>query len=135
MAVLFIDLTKFKEVNDTHGHDVGDQLLVAVAHRLRQVVRDSDTVARRGGDEFVVILEDLGKATGQAEDYAASIAKKIRRALGVEYSFGDIRYQGSCSVGTKVFTGEGDPVQVLKEADMAMHAEQRGIRGIVVDRP
>jgi diguanylate cyclase (GGDEF)-like protein/PAS domain S-box-containing protein len=125
MAVLCLDLNGFKELNDAHGHDVGDQLLMAVAHRLRQVVRDSDSVARRGTDEFVVVLEDLGEATGQAEDYAASIAKKIRRALSSEYTFGDIRYRGSCCVGVKVFSGDGDPVQILKEADMAMHADQR----------
>jgi diguanylate cyclase (GGDEF)-like protein/PAS domain S-box-containing protein len=131
MAVLCLDLKDFKELNDAHGHDVGDQLLMAVAHRLRQVVRDSDSVARRGGSEFVVILEDLGKATAQAESCVASIARKIRRALSAEYAFGDLRYQGSCFLGVKVFVGEGNPVRILSEADMAMHADQRSASGTI----
>src|ERR1019366_7138655 len=78
VALLFLDLNKFKELNDAHGHDVGDQLLIEVAHRLRRVVRDRDSVARLGGDEFVVLLEGLGEAHDQAAEYAAAIADKIR---------------------------------------------------------
>lgn len=89
MAVLFLDLNKFKQLNDVHGHDVGNQLLIEVANRLKQQIRDSDTVARLGGDEFVVLLEGLGADTGRATEQVNSIADKIRTALREEYTLGD----------------------------------------------
>ena len=125
-AVLFLDLNRFKLLNDTHGHDVGDQLLIEVADRLLHVVRDSDTVARLGGDEFVVLLEGLGAECDQAVEYATSVADKIRTCLSAEYVLGSIRHKGSASVGVKVFLGdEGDPDQMLKDADTAMYESKK----------
>jgi diguanylate cyclase (GGDEF)-like protein/PAS domain S-box-containing protein len=126
LAVLFLDLNKFKQLNDTHGHDVGDQVLIEVARRLKQVIRDSDTIARLGGDEFVVVLEGLGAEPEQAADYTASVADKIRDTLRVEYILGSIRYQPSASIGIKLFIGdEGDPDQIVKEADEAMYEAKK----------
>lgn len=126
LAVLFVDLNRFKQLNDAHGHETGDQLLIEAARRLQQTVRDNDTVARFGGDEFVVLLEGLGTSYEQAAEHAASVADKIRRALGTEYRLGGLVHQGSASVGVRLFLGDdGDPDQLLKEADGLMYEEKK----------
>jgi diguanylate cyclase (GGDEF)-like protein/PAS domain S-box-containing protein len=128
LAVFFLDLNKFKQLNDTHGHDVGDQLLIEVAERLQKVVRVSDTVARLGGDEFVVVLDGLGADSDQAtEYYVTSIVDKIRSALDVEYHLGSIRHHSSASIGIKLFLGNeyADPDQVIREADEAMYEDKK----------
>lgn len=132
VAVMFLDLNNFKELNDTHGHDIGDQLLMDVAHRLQGAVRVSDTVARFGGDEFVVMLEGLGPEAEQARDYAAALADTLRDMLGQEYALGDIRHQCSASIGIKLFLGtDEDPDQILKDADTEMYrAKQRCGRAV-----
>lgn len=125
-ALLFLDLNRFKQLNDTHGHDVGDQLLMEVADRLRQTVRATDTVARLGGDEFVVLLENLAADSTIAGKYAAQTAEKIHQALAEDYVFGDIRHRGSASIGISVFLGdEGDPDQIIKDADNAMYQAKK----------
>ncbi|MBK6999238.1 MAG: diguanylate cyclase [Rhodoferax sp.] len=122
-AVLFLDLNKFKQLNDTHGHDVGDKLLVEVALRLQGVVRDCDTVARLGGDEFVVVLEGLG---AEATEHASAVTHKILEALSAEYVLGDVRHHGSASIGLKLFSGaDDDPDQIIKEADAAMYEAKK----------
>lgn len=128
LAVLFLDLNRFKQLNDAHGHDVGDQLLVEVAERLRRAVRDGDTVARLGGDEFVVLLEGLAKEWDQATAQATAIAENIEAALRVEYRLGSVIHQGSVSIGITVVRGQDlDPDQVIKDADAAMYeAKRRG---------
>lgn len=127
VAVLFLDLNKFKQLNDTYGHDVGDQLLVEVANRLRQQVRDCDTVARIGGDEFVVLLEGLDVNPETATEQANAIAAKIVDILSEEYLLGDIRHHGSASIGIKIFSGdEADPDKILKDADEAMYKAKKG---------
>ena len=126
-AALFLDLNKFKQLNDAYGHDVGDQLLVEVANRLWQQVRDCDTVARIGGDEFVVLLEGLDENLDKAIEQANAIADKVIAALSEEYLLGDIRYHGSASLGIKIFLGDQtDPDQILKEADEAMYKAKKG---------
>ncbi len=126
IAVLFLDLNKFKCLNDTYGHDIGDQLLHGVAERLQQAVRDSDTVARLGGDEFVILLEGLGPDPERAEKFADSVSAKITSALSAEFVFGTIHYQCSASIGCKLFIGdESDPELILREADAAMYAVKR----------
>jgi len=126
-AVLFLDLNKFKQLNDTHGHEVGDQLLVEVARRLNEITRDTDTVARLGGDEFVVLLEGLGPEATKAENYAKQAAEKIRQSLSEEYVLGEIRHRGSASTGITLFLGdEADPDQIIKDADAAMYEAKRG---------
>ncbi|PRC91751.1 diguanylate cyclase domain-containing protein [Solimicrobium silvestre] len=120
-AVLFLDLNKFKVLNDTHGHNAGDQLLIEVAKRLTHVVRESDTVARLGGDEFVVLLMELNSQFEQAQEYAEFVADKIHNVLNTEYVFGEIMHQGSASIGIKLFFNEDDPDTILKAADAAMY--------------
>jgi diguanylate cyclase (GGDEF)-like protein/PAS domain S-box-containing protein len=129
LAVLFLDLNKFKQLNDTYGHDVGDQLLVEVAGRLKLVVRDSDTVARLGGDEFVVVLEGLGGDPEQATEYTASVADKVRALLSTEYILGTLRYQSSVSIGIRMVLGDegGAPAQLIRAADEAMYEAKRTI--------
>ena len=127
VAVLFIDLDKFKELNDVHGHDVGDQLLIEVTNRLRREVRDIDTVARLGGDEFVVLLENLDADLNNATNQVSFVVEKIRSALSVEYVFGKIRHHGSASIGIKLFIGdEITSDQLLKAADIAMYEAKKG---------
>ena len=122
MAVLFLDLNKFKALNDTYGHDTGDLLLVEVARRLKHLVRETDMVARLGGDEFVILLEGLGTTEADAVMYAASVKQKVSEALAEDYFFGSIRHSGSASVGVKlVELDDSDPDQILKDADTAMY--------------
>ena len=125
-AILFLDLNKLKVLNDTHGHEAGDMLLIEVAKRLLHVVRDSDTVARFGGDEFVVLLEGGSAEKDQAAKHANSVADKIHEALSVEYILGDIRHQSSASIGIELFLGdERNPEQLLKEADATMYKAKK----------
>lgn len=132
-AALFIDLDRFKDLNDTQGHDVGDLLLVEVAQRLRQLLRQSDTAGRFGGDEFLVLLEGLGADAAQAARQAAAVAANIRAALSRVYRFGDVLYRGSASVGFALFPGTSDdPERVIKEADRAMYeAKRSGVIGAI----
>lgn len=125
-AVLFLDLNKFKQLNDTYGHEAGDQLLVEVARRLKEISRETDTVARLGGDEFVVLFESLGKDATQAAKFAEQASDKISRLLTEEYVLGDIRHQASASTGITLFLGdEVDPCQIIKDADTAMYEAKR----------
>jgi diguanylate cyclase (GGDEF)-like protein len=125
-ALLFLDLNKFKLLNDTHGHDIGDLLLIEVAHRLKQVTRGADMVARLGGDEFLVLLEGLGPDAGKAAEHADVSAEKVRQALSEEYVFDDIHHSGSASIGIKLFLGDAlDSDQIIKEADAAMYEAKR----------
>jgi diguanylate cyclase (GGDEF)-like protein/PAS domain S-box-containing protein len=123
VAVLFLDLDRFKQVNDTLGHAAGDDLLRDVARRLRRCVREGDTVCRLGGDEFVIILEGLN-----AGRYAAVVAEKVITALGEPFSAGSSSVFIGASVGIVTFPEtEGDPNTLLRCADIAMYqAKQRG---------
>jgi diguanylate cyclase (GGDEF)-like protein len=122
-AVIFIDLDRFKVINDTLGHPVGDQLLVEVARRLTASVRASDTVARLGGDEFVVVLPDSG---GLAE--VAQVARKILDAFVPTIGIGPHELHTSPSLGIAVYPADGaDPESLMKHADTAMyHAKSAG---------
>jgi len=121
-AILFLDLNKFKRLNDTHGHEIGDMLLRAVAERLLHVVRESDTVARLGGDEFVVLIEGLSDNLDLAAEYVDSVVSKIHLALSEEYILKDISHESSVSIGVELFLGdEHEPEQILKQADLAMY--------------
>lgn len=121
-AVLFVDLDNFKALNDSHGHDVGDLLLIEVAQRLRHCVRDEDTVSRLGGDEFVVILEDLSLELEHSLSQARTVVEKILQAINQPYVLQDIEHHNSSSIGISLFSGyeiAGD--ELLKRADMAMY--------------
>jgi diguanylate cyclase (GGDEF)-like protein/PAS domain S-box-containing protein len=127
IAVLFIDLDKFKHLNDTHGHDAGDLLLVEVARRLCSRVRESDVVARLGGDEFVVLLDGLGTDLAQAQLHVQTVVSKIQGSLDEAYVLGDITHHGSASIGVKLIMGgvDHDPDHILKDADVAMYAVKK----------
>lgn len=131
VAILFVDLDHFKAINDTHGHHVGDELLVAVAERLNGVLRSGDTLARLAGDEFVILCEDLADAA-QVEPIAA----RIDRALNVPFVLSGVEVETTASVGI-AFAGKGGdvPEQVLRDADIAMYQAKRkgGARHGVID--
>ena len=128
-ALLFLDLDNFKPLNDLHGHGVGDLLLIEVASRLKSCVREADTAARFGGDEFVVLLCDLSTDAHAATDQAASIAEKIRQSLSMPYWLsGSIEHRCTASIGVALFKGrEVDEKALIDAADDAMYqAKQQG---------
>jgi diguanylate cyclase (GGDEF)-like protein len=121
IAILFIDLDRFKDVNDIYGHRTGDELLVAVAHRLQGLLRPGDTVARMSGDEFVVLCEELDDT-----DRAEMLAQRIVTALNAPFATSTEVVSVSASVGI-AFSGPGEnvPDQVLNDADEAMYQAKR----------
>jgi diguanylate cyclase (GGDEF)-like protein/PAS domain S-box-containing protein len=123
MALMFLDLDKFKPVNDTLGHNVGDQLLKEVAQRLQDCIRESDTVARIGGDEFVVLLPNI-----EEEQDAVRVADKILQALKLPFELAGHTLQISSSIGIAVYPEHGeDDKQLSQNADTAMyHAKKNG---------
>ncbi len=121
-ALLFLDLDKFKHLNDTLGHEVGDQLLQQVAQRILSNVRAVDTVARIGGDEFVVLIADLSESLDDAKLHASMVGQKILTSLNEHYDLGPHRHTSTPSIGATLFTGaELSPADVLRQADMAMY--------------
>lgn len=121
-ALLFIDLDNFKTLNDTFGHDRGDELLRHVARRLSLCVRDGDTVARLGGDEFVVMLGDLGASVEEAASRARLVGEKILDRLGQPYTLGDQVQFSTPSIGVTVFIDNLFSVDdLLRQADLAMY--------------
>ncbi|MBT8081777.1 MAG: EAL domain-containing protein [Gammaproteobacteria bacterium] len=123
LATLFIDFDRFKSVNDTLGHDVGDALLVEVAERLRSNVRIGDFTARWGGDEFVVCLEDFGEATN-----AGAAAQKLLLVLTEKYVVGNSEVYATPSIGIALYPDSGDSAErMVRAADIAMYeAKKRG---------
>jgi diguanylate cyclase (GGDEF)-like protein/PAS domain S-box-containing protein len=118
LAVLIIDLDHFKEVNDTLGHDMGDVLLIEAAHRIRACVRESDTVARMGGDEFTVILSQLDGPGG-----VERVAQDIISALADPFILGEEKAFVSASIGITMFPADATEIEdLLKHADQAMYA-------------
>ena len=116
IALLFIDLDKFKEINDTYGHNIGDLLLKEVANRLRATVRQRDFIARLGGDEFAIIAEV------ESENDATKIAEKIVRTLADDYVLESKRVNVSASVGIAFYPVEGTTIDnFVKNADTAMY--------------
>ena len=117
LAILFIDLDHFKEVNDTLGHDSGDLLLIEAADRIRHCVRDSDTVARMGGDEFTVVLSELSGA-----ERLERILQKILGALSAAFQLGDEQVFISASIGITMYPADATEVESLfKNADQALY--------------
>lgn len=132
-ALLIIDLDNFKTLNDTLGHDVGDRLLMEVAHRLKHCVRESDTAARQGGDEFAVMLNDLGCDPAGAGVYAESVAEKIRAKLGQPYTLGGhLECFHTASIGVSLFCGQDKTIEaLLKQADIALYKSKEAGRNTV----
>ena len=131
-ALLFIDMDKFKMLNDTLGHDYGDLLLVEVAARARSCVREIDTVARFGGDEFVILIEEVDIDEGVASHKASQIAEKIRQALAQPYCLKSIEYSSSPSIGVSLYRGDEHTVdEVMKHSDLAMYQAKDSGRNTV----
>ncbi len=127
LAVLFIDLDRFKSVNDSLGHRVGDQLLHLVAERIRGALRETDTVAREGGDEFLVLLEDV-----QEPEQAGRVAEKILKRLNQPYQVQNTQLQCGASVGVSLYPMDGeDEDQLISHADAAMFDSKREGRNCV----
>jgi diguanylate cyclase (GGDEF)-like protein len=119
-AMLMVDLDRFKEVNDTLGHDVGDELLVQVSARVSKLLRKTDTVARIGGDEFAIVLSDV------TQEQAISISEKIGACLSREFFVANHKFNIGCSIGVAMFPEHGvDSSVLLKCADLAMYVAKR----------
>ncbi|MDD5300571.1 MAG: diguanylate cyclase [Gallionella sp.] len=140
-ALMFLDLDNFKPLNDTYGHGVGDLLLIEVAHRLISCVRETDTVARFGGDEFVVMLSELDEDKAESTAQAAIVAEKIRTTLAEPYLL-TFKHEGeaettvehhcAASIGVVLFIShDASPEDIIKWADMAMYQAKEGGRNAV----
>lgn len=131
-AILFLDLDDFKTLNDTKGHLVGDLLLIEVAKRLTASVREVDIVSRQGGDEFVVVLQNLSKNATEAARQAEYVAEKIRKALSEKYILDRYESRSTPSIGIILFQGKDPSVDVLlKHADTAMYQAKRAGRNTI----
>jgi diguanylate cyclase (GGDEF)-like protein len=122
--VLFLDLDDFKRVNDSLGHAAGDELLVAVAERLRQAMRTSDTVARLGGDEFAVLLPGSGEE-------AVARGQRLVEVLRAPFEVAGRAVRAAVSVGVAVGARGSDPETLLRHADIAMYAAKGAGKGTV----
>ncbi|MDP2902614.1 MAG: EAL domain-containing protein [Methylovulum sp.] len=145
-ALMFMDLDRFKILNDTQGHDMGDQLLIDVAKRINNSVREQDTVARLGGDEFVIILADLSDTAASAAVFAQRVGNKLLDALNQPYVLhrfdkpgyaSAVEHHSTASIGLTLFHGTRlNSEDLLKQADMAMYkAKQLGRNTLCVFDP
>lgn len=140
-ALMFLDMDNFKSLNDTHGHGIGDLLLIEATRRLKNCVRETDTVARFGGDEFVVMLSKLGADKGTAATLAQNIAEKIRAALSEPYQLTarregkpDTTIEHHCTVSIGIalfFDHEGNQDDIIKWADEAMYQAKESGRNAI----
>lgn len=125
-AVLFVDLDDFSNLNDTRGHEVGDQALIEVAGRLQACIPGKDNVARPSSDEFVVMIDNLAVDAGQATVQAGELAQRIREAIRVPMTVGGSEYQCTASIGISLFRkGATAADDVLKQADASMYQVKR----------
>ena len=136
-ALLFIDLDNFKSLNDSLGHHIGDLMLQETARRIVSCVREADTVARFGGDEFVVVLEDLGPVPEIAAARAKAVGEKILAAIGEPYVLDGRALDSTSSMGITIFGNSGETgSEVLRQADMSMYqAKAAGRNGMLFFAP
>ena len=139
-ALMFLDMDNFKPLNDAHGHDVGDLLLVEVAHRVNSIVRAMDTVARFGGDEFIVMLSELDADKTESATQARIVAEKILALLAKPYVLkfqregkaeNTVEHYCTSSIGVMVFDGEGSAEDFIKWADLAMYQAKEAGRNSI----
>lgn len=123
-GLLFLDLDGFKEINDTYGHAMGDEVLRATAASLREAVRDTDVVARLGGDEFVILLTKLRRADRDVQTVAASVEDELARPRLIN----GVRLRINCSVGWVLHDGAAGADEILRAADAQMYANKRARR-------
>jgi diguanylate cyclase (GGDEF)-like protein len=128
LAVMFVDLDRFKQINDQHGHAAGDRALVAVATRLTQVLRTGDMAARLGGDEFIVLIADVRSPTVIDE-----IASRIQIVMAQEMEFGDRQLAVGASIGVSEYPADGTSAEeLLVKADAAMYAAKASAQSACV---
>ena len=121
-ALMFIDVDNFKDINDTLGHDMGDVLLRQMAQRMGECIRAQDTLARQGGDEFVVMLVDLARQPEEAANEAQRVAQKLLSRLAEPYTLGERQHPGSVSIGVALVDAKNPSREELfKQADLAMY--------------
>ena len=131
-AILFMDLDNFKTINDTLGHDKGDDLLKQVAERAVSSLREGDMVARLGGDEFVVMLEDISSEESEASRLVMIVAEKLAESLSQPYMLGTQEYVCTSSIGITLFNGNRLELgELLKQADIAMYESKKAGRNTV----
>lgn len=125
-GIIFIDLDNFKEVNDTLGHDIGDALLVSVAKKLKEVVRDEDTVSRIGGDEFIILADNIGSTNNEARINIDVLAKKIQEGLNSIKYISGYKNISTPSIGVTLFNDSSVSVRdIIKQADTAMYVAKK----------
>jgi diguanylate cyclase (GGDEF)-like protein len=130
LAVLFIDIDKFKTINDSHGHDLGDQVLLMVANRLKSFLRDEDIVCRWGGDEFVCLLLEVNQ-----EADVTRLAEEMINQIGEPCDFNGIVLSIKASIGIAIYPADGDTADMLfKNADTAMYKAKGTERHVVLFR-
>ena len=128
-ALVFLDLDDFKGINDVHGHSVGDSLLMRVGHQLARSVRETDTVARFGGDEFVVLLTELGEDMGEAAAVVQVTVEHMMAQAGQDYAIGSAQLRCSISAGVVLFQGTAvDGEKLMQQADIALYKAKAGDR-------
>jgi diguanylate cyclase (GGDEF)-like protein/PAS domain S-box-containing protein len=132
LALLFVDLDRFKDINDSFGHAVGDKLLIEVSERLRRVVREGDTVARPGGDEFIVLLTDFSDP-----ESVNAVAVKLLNEFAAPYVLTDVQLHVNASIGVSLYPNDGDDIEtLLRNTDTAMYrAKERGGNGFQLYTP
>ncbi|WP_152017914.1 diguanylate cyclase domain-containing protein, partial [Aliarcobacter butzleri] len=125
-GLIFIDLDNFKAVNDTLGHDIGDVLLITVAKKIKQVIRDEDTVSRIGGDEFIVLIDNIGNNSIDAKKNITSLAEKIKETLNdITHIEGHVNIS-TPSIGITLFSDASVSVKdIIKQADTAMYSAKK----------
>jgi len=127
-ALIYIDLNGFKRINDSLGHYVGDELLIAVSHRLQDSIREIDTIARIGGDEFVVLIEGLKESEDEIKSEAINLSNRILNGLEHHFELSGGRYKISASIGISLINQtDEDAVEILKHADAAMYAAKKDL--------
>lgn len=132
-ALLYIDLDGFKVINDKNGHDAGDAILIEVAKRLNTIVRNEDIVSRVGGDEFVVVLGQLGTDEQLANNKALVVAERALKGLNKEINFKNTSLQISASIGLRLLAPQRISVEsAIKDADAAMYRAKRVGKGHIV---
>lgn len=128
-ALLLLDIDNFKTLNETQGYDIGNQLLKQVSQRLTECIAEGDTVARIGGDEFVVLLEDLGSKPDEAANEAEKIAEQILASLSSLYELTSHKHHSSVSIGITLFHNHDESMEeLLKQADIAMYQAKKAGR-------
>lgn len=132
-SLLFIDLDHFKQVNDTEGHDAGDECLMQVARRMQRCLREVDTLGRVGGDEFIAVITNLGEDVDSAPQHAETVARKLIAAVETPFVYNDNNYHLSASIGIALFHDHGQTTEeLMRQADAAMyevkHNGRSGVR-------